>query len=93
MGYLGSCLILIGMWLLGKKQREGFLFGVAGESCWFLRGYYSVAPDLMSLSIIFIIINIWNFYKWRKKDVKDIIIEYEKNLKDQEKIFEQYRKK
>jgi hypothetical protein len=67
MGYLGSCLILIGMYFIGRKHRAGFIFGILGEASWLVRGLTTGMNDLIILSGIFVAMHLYNFCKWKRK--------------------------
>ncbi len=66
-GFLGSGLILIGMWFIGKKNRFGFVLGLIGEGCWFYRGIQTGLMDLFILSSVFAVMHIYNFWQWSVK--------------------------
>jgi len=64
MGFFGSTLILIGMYITGRKNRWGFALGLCGEACWFARGIQTGLYDLLILSTVFAIMHVYNFWQW-----------------------------
>ncbi len=66
-GFIGSTLILIGMWFIGRKNKFGFVLGLAGEACWFYRGIQTGLFDLFVLSSVFAIMHIYNYIQWSRK--------------------------
>lgn len=64
MGFVGSILILIGMYITGRKNRWGFALGLLGEVCWFARGVQTGLFDLMLLASVFAVMHCYNFRQW-----------------------------
>ncbi len=65
-GWIANFLQVIGLVLLGKKQRVGWLFGVAAECLWIVRAEAKDMPDLMFISVIYIAVAVINWSKWGK---------------------------
>lgn len=67
MDFLAGSLELLACWMIGNKNRKGFIVFILGNIFWFLSGWSTSLYGLMITSIIFSIINIRNFIKWRLK--------------------------
>ena len=66
MGWIGTILILVGFFLVGKKQRVGFAFGVIGNFFWILRSVSVGLADSALTSIIFLALNVYFWYQLDK---------------------------
>lgn len=59
--------MLYGTFLLADRKRAGFLFLLVGNIIWAYVGLTRNAQaDLIAVSLIFGVIDIWGFYKWRE---------------------------
>jgi hypothetical protein len=68
MGWFGNAFILFGVYLIGNKNKLGFVFAGVGEVIWSGYAIHKSNFDLASLSFVFIVMNIYNYLKWRKND-------------------------
>lgn len=66
-GWVGTIILLIGLVLVGKKKREGFLLMATGEIIWAIRGYLNMEIDLVVACAIFSTICFFDFKNWSKK--------------------------
>ena len=57
---------LLGAWLVGNKNKCGFLFLLAGCFFWLAVGMNSELPGLAITGVVFALINIRNYRKWSK---------------------------
>lgn len=64
MGWLANAFILAGMYLIGEKNRHGFLCSIAGETIWTFRAWQSGMIDLALICGIFCCVALYNWQKW-----------------------------
>lgn len=64
-GWLANTLNIIGLVLISQKIAYGWLFGIAAECCWLIRGNDRKMPDLMFASLMYISIAVWSYWNWR----------------------------
>ena len=63
--WIASILELIGSWIVGNKNRNGYLFIIAGLICWMI--YVAVAKQTYGLLLVVIpatFISVRNYIKW-----------------------------
>ncbi len=65
-GWIANALQIAGLLLLGKKQAIGWLFGIAAECLWIFRAQAKDMPDLMFISVVYIVVAFINWNKWGK---------------------------
>jgi len=68
--WIAVILGIIGMYLLSQKNKYGFIIHAIMCFLWSIVGYDTGIYGLLSSSIIFFILNILCFLRW-KKDEKD----------------------
>lgn len=66
MGWIGSLLLILGMWLVGSKKRSAFVFGVFGNLIWAIVGLQRNTPDLWFIATIMTMFNARAWFKWKK---------------------------
>lgn len=65
-GWLANLLNIIGLILIGRRQRIGWAFGIAAECLWILRAnQVGGMPDLIFISSVYCFIAAYNWKKWR----------------------------
>jgi len=64
MGWVGNIFIVIGLWLVGNKNRTAFIFTVIGESIWVAYAFTKGLYDLAFICIVFAVLAARNWYKW-----------------------------
>lgn len=64
-GYLAFILALIGLILIGQKNRTGFLFFVISCSLWTIVGISTAVYGLVLQNLIFIVLNLYYYITWR----------------------------
>ena len=62
--WFANLLILIGMFLTGRKVRVCFLFAAAGETIWTACACCSGQYDLASICGVFVVMALLNYRKW-----------------------------
>lgn len=70
MGWIANGFILIGIWLVGNKHKDAFLFSIAGESIWTVHAYRLGMYDLAVICGLFCILAFRNWLKWRSDETK-----------------------
>ena len=71
MTWVANVLVLIGLYLTGRKIRVCFLFTAVGELIWSVCSALESRWDLSSICAVFTVLSIWNYYKWgQEADVK-----------------------
>lgn len=68
MGWVGNIFLVIGIWLVGYKNRKAFIFSVLGESIWLAYSIKREMYDLAFICVIFGGLAIRNWYLWGKKE-------------------------
>lgn len=63
MDWLANALILIGSYRVGNRQRDAFLWTIAGEAVWTV---YAASIGLYSLSFICVVFGLFSFRNWVK---------------------------
>jgi hypothetical protein len=65
MGWIATAVMLVGCWMVGKKNHYGFLLQLAGNLGWLLVGVYRGTQwDLIFVSALFVVMYIYNFARW-----------------------------
>lgn len=67
MDWLASILEILGKWIVGNKNRNGFLIGIVCCFCW---AYVAIDKHVYGLFLAIIpaiVINIRNYIKWGKE--------------------------
>ena len=64
-GWVGSALLVLGMFFLGEKSRTGFVFAGIGEALWTYKSYATEQFDLLVICVIFTLLYAFNWWKWR----------------------------
>lgn len=67
MGYFASVILLSGQWLIGNKNKYGFLFLITGNLIWSGVAIHLKMYDLLIISGVNSIISGRNFYKWLRE--------------------------
>lgn len=67
MTWIGNLLILIGMYLIGKKYRSAFLWSAAGETIWTVTATMEGRYDLASICAVFVVMAVANYFRWGKE--------------------------
>jgi len=68
MGWVANIFILIGMFLIGEKNRTAFLFSITGEAIWALYAAIIGMWDLAIICIVFCIVAFRNWVKWGRDE-------------------------
>ena len=72
MDWLAAAFILTGIWLVGNRNRNGFLVCLVGCACWLVVAQSTGVHGLYLEVIPAVLINIRNYRKWGlDKEVKN----------------------
>ena len=67
MDIIACILEIAGAWLVGNRNRIGFLILMVSSILWFLAGGDNKMLGLRIVSVVFFGINIRNYIKWRER--------------------------
>lgn len=65
--WLANFLILFGMWRLGRKHRDGFVYSFLGSLVWGANGVYTHNIPLVFINAALMGIYIRDWFIWSKK--------------------------
>lgn len=65
-GWIGNVFIVTGLWKIGNKTRNAFIFSIIGESCWIANSYIRGDWALLSICCVFNVMAIRSFIRWGK---------------------------
>lgn len=72
--WIAAALELSGVWQVGNKKKNGFILSILGNASWIIVSLITT-PKLYGLLIIATILfflNIRNYIKWRKEELKSL---------------------
>ena len=67
MDIIACILEITGAWMVGNRNKWGFVVFTAGNVFWLLTGVLSALNGLIIVSLVFAGINVRNFRKWSKQ--------------------------
>lgn len=67
-GWVGSALVFLSMWMVGRKNRFGFIVGAVAETFWLIYSVKIGSTELGFMSIVFAGLYLFNFWKWTHGD-------------------------
>ncbi len=62
--WLALVLTFSAIYLLGNKQRAGFLLMIGGNTCWITLGIRFQSLGMVLANVIFLIMNLRGFLRW-----------------------------
>lgn len=65
LGWIGDLFIVVGLWKVGSRQRNGFLASIAGEACWIANAYLRSDWALASICVVFLLMAMRGYRLWR----------------------------
>jgi hypothetical protein len=65
--WIAAIFALIGMYLIGRKNRAGFFFCLASGITWIIVAIQTNVLGLFLEVTPLIFLNVWNYKKWGKK--------------------------
>ena len=66
MDWLALLFEFIGLTIVGRRRKEGFIVNMAGCVCWFYVGLTFNLYGLAGVAVLMFFTNINNYYKWRQ---------------------------
>lgn len=66
--YISSLLLIIGYFIVGNKNKNGWLLSSVGNLGYIFVGYISGLYGMMILSIVMLSVSIINYIKWNKNE-------------------------
>ena len=63
MGWAGSFLLLLGIYLVGHKTHYGWLIALAGEILWVIHAWQTKQTDLFCICLLFCFAYLRNYFK------------------------------
>jgi hypothetical protein len=69
-GWIGSCSMLLGTYLIARKKSAGFMINFLSEGLWIARGVMSDLPDIVFVSCVFAILNFWGWWSWTREALR-----------------------
>lgn len=67
LGHAGYISIIAGLILLARQNKWGWVFRFVGDMLWFLIGFLIDMSSLWFWGGIFLMIDLWGWYKWTHK--------------------------
>lgn len=66
LSWIGNFYIITGLWLIGRKDRNAFLFSIAGETCWIIASVVTHNWALVFICSVFNVMAFRNYLLWGK---------------------------
>jgi hypothetical protein len=71
MGWIATAIMLYGSFLIGEKNKTGFLCQITGNSLWAIIGIQrGMQLDLITISVAFVALYVRNYRLWHRNDKK-----------------------
>lgn len=65
-GWVGNVFIVVGLFLVGRKDRRAFLFSIAGETAWIVNAALRHDWALVTICAVFNLMAFRNYLLWGK---------------------------
>jgi len=69
MDWIGTVFILSGLWLIGSKNRIGFVVSIIGCLFWAAYGIQHSILSILTVNVIFVFVNARGWFHWKKEAV------------------------
>jgi len=66
--WLAMTMTVLSLFLLGKKKKSGFIYGLGANASWFAFGVLTGSIANLLANIIFAYLNIKGFVNWNKEN-------------------------
>jgi hypothetical protein len=66
--WLAMCLTFVALYMIGNKQRYGFILMICANGTWLVLGILTSSVALVIANLVFSVMNIRAFVKWSKND-------------------------
>lgn len=67
-GHVGYAMLVVGNWMIGNKQIWGFAWYFVANVIWLCIGWHIGMTSIWVWEIVFLILCVRNFLKWRADD-------------------------
>jgi len=64
--WLAMVLMFLSLYLLGKKKRSGFVYGVGANVAWLVFGILVGSIANVAANIVFVVMNVLGYLRWRE---------------------------
>ena len=64
LGWIGNIFIVAGLWGVGNRARNAFIFSIIGESFWIANAYLRTDWALTSICVVFLLMAVRGWVKW-----------------------------
>jgi hypothetical protein len=82
MDIIGMLLLLLGTWLLGNKNKNGWLISITGATFFLISGYMAKLYGIALFELIYIGVAIYNYIKQYGEELEEIDKAIEELIKD-----------
>jgi hypothetical protein len=65
-GYIAYALVFFGVWRIGKRSRNGWLWKGAGDGCWVLLGYSLGLSSIVLMELGMLISDLYFYREWNE---------------------------
>jgi hypothetical protein len=65
--WIAMILTMIAIYMIGNRQRFGFIFMITANVCWLIVGVLTQSFALLVANVVFSTMNIRAFVKWSRK--------------------------
>jgi hypothetical protein len=69
LGWLGNILILTAIWLIGQKNRRGWIFSILGNAIWCVYALVLSSYSMLFIDGFTLAMGIYYWNKWKESDV------------------------
>lgn len=66
MGWMGLGLLLVSSYLFSARRRQAWLWSLAGNLAWLVRGFQTGQADLVVETALFAALAAWGWWRWRR---------------------------
>lgn len=69
--WLAMVLTFLSLYLLGKKRRSGFLYGLGANACWFTFGILAGSMANQVANVVFAALNVRGYRRWARSEAQN----------------------
>lgn len=71
LGWIGNVFIVVGLWKVGNRSRDGFIASCVGELLWIANAYSRADWALTAICMVFLVMAVRGYVKWGKINGKN----------------------
>ena len=60
---------LLALYLIGRKNRLGFLSFITANACWIFIGWLTMSGAIMVGNVVFLVLNLRGYWNWRNTNL------------------------